>query len=140
MSDGMRTGYEKKKQKSEAKTKPMDRSSPTNPRPVPPRMDIGSLLEALDAAGEETTDSSTQSSPLSYRSNGHDGLTDGESESDSDSSDPNARSAAHVPTPNGEKQPSGIVARRAALFEGRGSRRLTACASGTVSLTPPAKE
>ena len=45
-------------------------------------MDIASLLEALEAAGEET-DSSTQSSPLSYRSNGHDGLTDIESDSDS---------------------------------------------------------
>ena len=119
----------------------MDRSPPTKPNPDPPRMDIASLLEALEAAGEET-DSSTQSSPLSYRSNGHDGLTDieSDSDSDSDSSDPNARSAAHVPTPNGEKQPSGIVARRAALFEGRVSRRLTACVSGTVSLTPPAKE
>ena len=60
----------------------MDRSPPTNPRPVPPRLDIASLLEALEAAGEET-DSSTQSSPLSYRSNGHDGLTDIESDSDS---------------------------------------------------------
>jgi len=38
------------------------------------RIDIGSLLDALDALdiGDEASDSS----PLSYRSNGHDGLTD----------------------------------------------------------------
>ena len=60
----------------------MGRSPPTKPNPDPPRMHIAALLEALEAAGEET-DSSTQSSPLSYRSNGHDGLTDIESDSDS---------------------------------------------------------
>ena len=48
-----------------------------------PRLDIASLLEALEAnEANEETDSST-SSPLSYRSNGHDGLTDVDSDSDS---------------------------------------------------------
>jgi hypothetical protein len=48
-----------------------------------PRLDIASLLEALEALEAiEETDSST-SSPLSYRSNGHDGLTDVDSDSDS---------------------------------------------------------
>jgi hypothetical protein len=37
------------------------------------RIDIGSLLDALDALDSAEA---SDSSPLSYRSNGHDGLTD----------------------------------------------------------------
>jgi len=47
----------------------------TNERtPEKARIDIGSLLDALDAL--DSGDEASVSSPLSYRSNGHDGLTD----------------------------------------------------------------
>lgn len=91
----------------------MNRSSLTKPnQSEAPRLDIASLLEALDAAGEET-ESSTQSSPLSYRSNGHDGLTD--IESDSDSMFERARTA-----PNGDEQ---ALASKTGLSEGGCHRR-----------------
>ena len=43
------------------------------------RIDIGSLLDALDALDSEAE--ASDSSPLSYQSNGHDGLTDIDSDS-----------------------------------------------------------
>ena len=61
-----------------------------------PRLDVGALIGALNAAcHDDENESSRSSTPLSYRSNGHDGLTD----VDDMDSDCGGLSAATGPVP-----------------------------------------